>query len=29
MPFQEGPCKFHGLPGLITELYDDKNNYKL
>ena len=28
IPFQEGPYKFHGLPGLITELYDDKNNYK-
>lgn len=28
IPFQEGPHKFHGLPGLITELYDDKGNYK-
>lgn len=28
IPFQEGPYKFHGLPGLITELYDDKGNYK-
>lgn len=28
IPFQEGPYKFHGLPGLITELYDDKKNYK-
>lgn len=28
IPFQEGPYKFHGLPGLITELYDDKSNYK-
>ena len=28
IPFLEGPYKFHGLPGLITELYDDKNNYK-
>jgi len=28
IPFQEGPYKFHGLPGLIVELYDDKNNYK-
>ncbi|MDQ0478213.1 GLPGLI family protein [Chryseobacterium sp. MDT2-18] len=27
-PFQEGPYKFHGLPGLITEISDDKNNYK-
>lgn len=28
IPFQEGPYKFHGLPGLIVELYDDKNDYK-
>lgn len=28
IPFHEGPYKFHGLPGLIVELYDDKNNYK-
>lgn len=28
IPFQEGPYKFHGLPGLIIELYDDQNNYK-
>ena len=28
IPFQEGPYKFHGLPGLIVELFDDKNNYK-
>lgn len=27
-PFQEGPYKFHGLPGLIVEIYDDQNNYK-
>lgn len=27
IPFQEGPYKFHGLPGLIVELYDDKKNY--
>ncbi len=26
-PFQEGPYKFHGLPGMIVELYDDKDNY--
>lgn len=26
-PFQEGPYKFHGLPGLIVEIYDDKDNY--
>lgn len=25
--FQEGPYKFHGLPGLIVEIYDDKKNY--
>lgn len=28
IPFQEGPYKFHGLPGLIVELYDDKNDYR-
>ncbi|WP_278380129.1 GLPGLI family protein [Chryseobacterium arthrosphaerae] len=28
IPFQDGPYKFHGLPGLIVELYDDKSNYK-
>ena len=28
IPFQEGPYKFHGLPGLIIELEDDKGNYK-
>lgn len=28
IPFQEGPYKFHGLPGLITELYDNKGDYK-
>ncbi len=28
IPFQEGPYKFHGLPGLIVEIYDDKNNYR-
>ncbi len=27
IPFQEGPYKFHGLPGLIVEIYDDKENY--
>ena len=27
-PFSEGPHKFHGLPGLIIELSDDKNNYR-
>ncbi|WP_167026837.1 GLPGLI family protein [Chryseobacterium sp. Tr-659] len=26
-PFQEGPYKFHGLPGMIIEIYDDKKNY--
>ena len=28
IPFQEGPYKFHGLPGLILEIADDKGNYK-
>ncbi|WP_294202941.1 MULTISPECIES: GLPGLI family protein [Chryseobacterium] len=28
IPFQEGPYTFHGLPGLIIELYDDKDNYR-
>lgn len=28
IPFPEGPHKFHGLPGLIVELSDDKNNYR-
>ena len=28
IPFQEGPYKFHGLPGLIIEISDDKNNYR-
>ncbi|ASK31033.1 hypothetical protein CEY12_13360 [Chryseobacterium sp. T16E-39] len=28
IPFQEGPFKFHGLPGLIVEVYDTKNNYR-
>lgn len=27
IPFQEGPYKFRGLPGLIFELKDDKGNY--
>lgn len=27
-PFQEGPYKFGGLPGLIVELKDDKNNFE-
>ena len=27
IPFQEGPYKFHGLPGLIVEIYDNKKNY--
>lgn len=26
-PFHEGPYKFHGLPGMIVEIYDDKENY--
>lgn len=28
IPFQEGPYKFHGLPGLIVEIYDENNNYR-
>ncbi|WHF52594.1 GLPGLI family protein [Chryseobacterium gotjawalense] len=28
IPFQVGPYKFHGLPGLIVELFDDNGNYK-
>jgi GLPGLI family protein len=27
IPFQEGPYKFHGLPGLIFEIYDNENIY--
>jgi len=27
IPFQEGPYKFRGLPGLIFELEDDEGNY--
>ncbi len=27
IPFSEGPYKFHGLPGLIFEIQDDKKNY--
>lgn len=27
IPFSEGPQKFHGLPGLIVKLKDEKNNY--
>lgn len=27
IPFPFGPYKFNGLPGLITELYDTKDNY--
>lgn len=28
IPISEGPYKFSGLPGLIFEIYDDKENYK-
>ncbi|TXF79219.1 GLPGLI family protein [Chryseobacterium sp.] len=27
IPFQYGPYKFNGLPGLIAELYDSKDDY--
>lgn len=27
IPFQYGPYKFNGLPGLITEVYDTKDDY--
>lgn len=27
IPLQEGPYIFHGLPGLITDVSDDENNY--
>ncbi|WP_027385734.1 GLPGLI family protein [Chryseobacterium gregarium] len=27
IPINTGPYKFYGLPGLIVELYDDKNDY--
>ena len=27
IPFADGPQKFHGLPGLIVELEDDKDNF--
>lgn len=27
IPFQEGPYKFAGLPGLILKIYDDKKDY--
>lgn len=28
IPLPEGPYKFTGLPGLIFEIYDDKNNFR-
>ncbi len=27
LPFQDGPYKFHGLPGLIIKIEDEGNNY--
>ncbi len=27
LPFQDGPYKFYGLPGLIVQIQDDGNNY--
>lgn len=27
LPFQDGPYKFHGLPGLIVKIADDEGNY--
>ncbi|WP_407483258.1 GLPGLI family protein [Elizabethkingia meningoseptica] len=27
IPFNDGPYKFYGLPGLIVQIGDDKNNY--
>ncbi|MDE5436692.1 GLPGLI family protein [Elizabethkingia meningoseptica] len=27
IPVSDGPYKFYGLPGFITEIYDDKNDY--
>src|SRR5690606_31799873 len=27
LPFQDGPYKFHGLPGLIVKIEDDGKNY--
>ncbi len=27
IPFQDGPYKFHGLPGLIVKVEDEGNNY--
>jgi GLPGLI family protein len=27
LPIQDGPYKFHGLPGLIVKIEDDGNNY--
>lgn len=29
IPVADGPWKFHGLPGLIMEIYDDQNHFRL